>query len=137
MKKFYLLLLFLSMGLSRLFAVNPTVDYTDGNGATWTFEKAGVWNTGTSQLDYYWHLKSVTNYGDDITVPSSLIYNEVEYPVEIIGSEVFKDNKSITQIILPSSVKRIEDNAFAGCSSLKEVDGLSNCEYISYSAFYR
>lgn len=136
MKKFYLLLFFLSMGLSGLFAANPTVDYTDANGAVWTFEKAGIWNTGTQQYDYYWSLKSVTNYGDDITVPSSVTYNEEEYSVERIGCNVFKDNKSVTRIILSSSIKRIESEAFSGCSSLKDIGDLSHCEYISFSAFY-
>lgn len=133
MKKFYLLLLFLSINFMN--AIAQTVDYTDGNGATWTFEKVGVWNNETNQSDYYWSLKSVANYGDDITVPNSVTYNEVEYPVERIDCNVFKDNKSVTRIILPSSIKRIESEAFSGCSSLKEVSGLSHCEYIGYNTF--
>jgi hypothetical protein len=136
MKKIYLLLLFLSMGLSSVFAEDyPTVTYTDENGAVWTFEKIGFWNSETSQSDFYWSLKSVSNYGDDITVPSSVTYNEVDYPVEVIGSSVFKENKSVTRIILPSTIKRINNDAFLGCSSLKEIGDLSHCENIGYQAF--
>ena len=135
MKKFYLLLLFLSMGLSSVLAQEVT--YTDGNGAVWTFANVGIWNSETSHNDYYWNwtLKSVSNYGDDITVPNSVTYNEVDYPVEVIGVNVFKDNKSVTRIILPSTIKRIEGQAFYGCSSLKEIGDLSHCEYINYDAF--
>lgn len=133
MKKIYLLLLFLSMGLPSVLAQEVT--YTDGNGAVWTFEKVGIWNSETSHNDYYWTLKSVSNYGDDITVPNSVTYNEVDYPVEVIGGEVFKDNKSVTRIILPSTIKRVEPYAFYGCSSLKEIGDLSHCEYIYYCAF--
>ena len=134
MKKFYLLLLFLSMGLSSVFAQNVT--YTDGNGAVWHFNLLTNWDTQIYQdVPYAASLTSVENYGDDITVPSSVTYNEVEYPVERIGSSVFKDNKSVTRIILPSSIKRVENSAFSGCSSLKETGGLSHCEYINSSAF--
>lgn len=133
MKKFYLLLLFLSINFMN--AIAQTVDYTDDNGATWTFTKISVWNAETSRYELDWNLTSVTNYGDDITVPSSFIYNEVEYPVERIGNDVFKDNKSVTRIILPSSIKEVGYSAFDGCSSLKEVGDLSHCESIGRSAF--
>ena len=134
MKKFYLLLLFLSMGLSSVLAQEVT--YTDGNGAVWTFANVGIWNSETYHSDYYWTLKSVSNYGDDITVPNSVTYNEVDYPVEVIGENVFKDNKSVARIILPSTIKRLNYSAFNGCSSLKEIGDISHCEYINSEAFH-
>lgn len=133
MKKLYLLLLFVSISFVSAFA--QTVDYTDDNGATWTFSYGGFWNNKTQTNNYYWYLKSVTNYGDEITVPATFTYNETEISVEAIGSSVFADNKSVSKIILPSSIKRIGSNAFQGCSSLKEVGDISNCENIEYSAF--
>ena len=137
MKKFYLFLLFLSMGLSSVFADNPKVSYTDGNGAVWNFYILENWDNQTYQnIPYAAQLYSVENYGDDIAVPSSVTYNEVEYPVEVIGDNVFKDNKSVTRIILPSTIKRVGYNAFQGCSSLKEIGDLSHCEYIGGQAFY-
>lgn len=134
MKKLYLLLLFVSISFVSAFA--QTMPYTDDNGATWTFVRSSVWNSETQQSDYYWSLKSVKNYGDEITVPATVTYNEVEYPVEAVGENVFRDNKSVSKIILPSSIKRIDYCAFYGCSSLKDVGDISNCEYIAGQAFY-
>lgn len=137
MKKFYLLLLFLSMGLSSVFGESPTVSYTDGNGAVWHFYISLRWDSQTNQsIPYAAQLYSVENYGDDITVPSSVTYNEVECPVEEIGANAFKDIKSVTRIIFPATIKKVREYAFSGCSSLKEVSDLSHCEYICYGAFY-
>lgn len=134
MKKLYLLLLFVSISFVSAFA--QTVSYTDDNGATWTFERFSMWNSATQQSDYYWSLNSVKNYGDEITVPATFTYNDAELSVEAIGDNVFQDNKSVSKIILPSSIKRIGNYAFKGCSSLKDVGDISNCESIGTEAFY-
>ncbi len=42
-------------------------------------------------------------------------------PVTSIGSEAFKENRSITNIALPDSVEYIGENAFMGCSSLATI----------------
>jgi len=134
MKKLYLLLLFVSISFVSAFA--QTVDYTDDNGAKWTFAIMTRMDNQTYQVvGYAARLISVQNYGDEIIVPATVTYNEVEYPVEKIESNVFADNKSVSKIILPSSIKRIEYSAFQGCSSLKEVGDISNCEYIGSQAF--
>lgn len=133
MKKLYLLLLFVSISFVSAFA--QTVSYTDDNGATWTFVRSSVWNSETQQSDYYWSLKSVKNYGDEITVPATFTYNETELSVEAIGDNVFQDNKSVSKIILPSSIKRIGYYAFKGCSSLKDIGNISMCDYIAGEAF--
>ncbi|MBP3247068.1 MAG: leucine-rich repeat domain-containing protein [Prevotella sp.] len=133
MKKLYLLLLFVSISFVSAFA--QTVSYTDDNGATWEFQRFSVWNSATQQSDYYWSLKSVKNYGDEITVPATFTYNETELSVEAIGDNVFQDNKSVSKIILPSSIKRIGYYAFKGCSSLKDIGNISKCDYIAGEAF--
>ncbi len=138
MKKLYLLLLFVSISLVSAFADgNWQVSYTDEKGATWEFYIMNKWDNQTYQnIPYAASLTKVTNYGDEITVPATVTYNEVEYPVEQIESSVFSDNKSVSKIILPSSIKRIGSNAFKGCSSLKDIGDISQCENISYQAFY-
>ena len=133
MKKLYLLLLFVSMNFVSAFALD--VEYTDDNGAKWTFSLGNFWNNQTQTSNNYWYLKSVTNYGDEISVPATFTYNETELSVEAIGDNVFQDNKSVSKIILPSSIKRIGSSAFKGCSSLKDIGDISKCEYISYQAF--
>ncbi|WP_074761894.1 leucine-rich repeat domain-containing protein [Xylanibacter ruminicola] len=121
--------------MSFINAFAQQVSYTDEKGATWIFSYNSYWNEQTQTNNYYWGVKSVTDYGDEITVPATITYNEVEYPVEAVGSEVFMDNKSVSKIILPPSIKRIGNYAFKGCSSLKDVGDISNCEYIYGEAF--
>ena len=134
MKKFYLLLLFLSINVVNAFAQN--VNYTDEKGAVWHFYLETDWDDQIEQdVPYAATLFGVENYGDDITVPSLVTYNGVEYPVEMIEPNVFKDNKSVTRIILPSSIKEIGEYAFQGCSSLKEIGDLSHLEYIYPGTF--
>ena len=134
MKKFYLLLLFLSINVVNAFAQN--VNYTDEKGAVWHFYLETNWDDQIEQdVPYAATLFGVENYGDDITVPSLVTYNGVEYPVEMIEPNVFKDNKSVTRIILPSSIKEIGEYAFQGCSSLKEIGDLSHLEYIYPGTF--
>jgi len=137
MKKLYLLLLFVSISFVSAFADGDwQVSYTDEKGATWEFYIMNKWDNQTYQnVPYAASLTKVTNYGDEITVPATVTYNEVEYPVEEIGSSVFADNKSVSKIILPSSIKRIGYYAFKGCSSLKDIGNISKCDYIAGEAF--
>lgn len=41
--------------------------------------------------------------------------------IEWIGREAFKNHKYLKKISFPSTLKRIENSAFAGCESLKEI----------------
>lgn len=135
MKKLYLLLLFISISYVSAFAQD--VEYTDDNGATWHFYLLKNRDNQTNQyIPYAACLNQITNYGDEITVPATVTYNETEYPVERIESYVFNDNKSVSKIILPSSIKTIGSYAFKGCNNLKDIGNISNCEHIEYQAFY-
>lgn len=51
-----------------------------------------------------------------------------------IAASVFKDNRDITKVTLPESVKAIGEGAFAGCSSLTEIN-LENVTSIGKNAF--
>ena len=51
-----------------------------------------------------------------------------------IAASVFKDNRDITKVTLPESVKAIGEDAFAGCSSLTEIN-LENVTSIGKNAF--
>lgn len=67
----------------------------------------------------------------DIVIPS-----EIEgLPVTDIDEDAFHD-ASITSVYIPSSVKLIDEDAFAGCVVLKSVTLSQGLEYISSSAFY-
>ena len=57
-------------------------------------------------------------------------------PVTTIYNEVFKDNKTITSVIIPDSVTSIGYGAFEYCSSLTSVTIGNSVTSIGYRAFY-
>ncbi len=54
---------------------------------------------------------------------------------DIIGKYAFRDCKSLTSVIIPSSVTRIGEHAFWGCSSLASVNIPSSVTRIGDEAF--
>ena len=58
-------------------------------------------------------------------------------PVKNIYSEAFKDNKSITSVVIPDSVVGLGDWAFYGCTSLTSVTIGNSVTSIGDSAFYK
>lgn len=56
-----------------------------------------------------------------IIVPNSISLGEIALDVTAIDDGAFKNNTSITDVIIPSSVKRIGEESFWGCSSLESL----------------
>ena len=54
-------------------------------------------------------------YSGDITIPSSINVDEVEYSVTIIGDEAFFGCSGLTSITIPNSVTSIGEGAFYKC----------------------
>lgn len=65
-----------------------------------------------------------------IVVPDTI----ESYPVTVIGNGAFSNCISFTDIVLPDTVKTIENDAFGGCTSLKKVVA-SGVESIGENAF--
>lgn len=68
-----------------------------------------------------------------ISIPSMVIYNDVEYPVTTIGPRVFF-NSNIESVILPSSLTTIGEFAFASCY-FKTIDIPASVTDIGICAF--
>lgn len=91
----------------------------------------------------------LTQYSGDATelsVPDTVVIEEKKYTVSSIGSRAFWDNKNIQAVILPNSIKTLENGAFEGCTYLKSINlpyGLERiepyvfyyCEYITTPVF--
>ena len=55
------------------------------------------------------------------TVPSTIIVNGVKYQVTSIAAKAFANNKKLTKIVIPASVRSIGKQAFSGCKNLKSI----------------
>ena len=104
---------------------------------------------------------TIQKYSDsltgDITIDSSINYDNTNYPIEIVNRNGFKDCTGITSVTLPNSViyvraaafqgctslqsinlpnqNRIEENTFNGCSALSSITIPSSVTYIGVSVF--
>lgn len=75
-----------------------------------------------------------TNYEGDITIPSKVTYNNIEYDVICVGYDAFHESE-ITSLKLPNSIKYVCYNAFYGCSLMKSIDLGNSLLYIGSCAF--
>ena len=66
-------------------------------------------------------LKPVIN--GELTIPDTVVSNGKTYTVTAIGNNVFKDNTTISTVVIPSSVIHIGDSAFYGSSLTSVVIG--------------
>lgn len=73
---------------------------------------------------------------EEITLPSSLTYEEKEYPVTSVGEEAFFYCSEIKKLTIPGSIKTIGVNAFYGCDELAEVVLQQGVTKIDNAAFY-
>ena len=78
----------------------------------------------------------VKNVNGKLTIPDTVQdENGNTYAVSEVGKDAFKDNKSVTEVVIGNKVKTIAVNAFAGCSKLKKVVLGNAVEVISDNAF--
>ncbi len=76
------------------------------------------------------------NLSDDATETVVEIPAEIEdVPVTEIGASAFNGRDTLTEVIIPDSVKTISNAAFANCKGLKIVIVPDSVEYIGDSAF--
>ena len=103
-------------------AKEATVDiYIDDQGVSYDIDK----NNSTVRIAF-----APTTITGNYTIPSTVS----GYPVTKIDSGAFTNCSKLTGINIPDTVTNIGNNAFYGCSSLKEVT-INGAAYIGDSAF--
>ena len=91
------------------------------------------WNSSKLKYDYYYRGCS-TLYGNSVTIPESVTYNERTFPVTQIGRDAFHDNY-MQYVILPNSIKSLGSSSFQD-SSIREItipDGITELRYSIFS----
>ena len=56
-----------------------------------------------------------------MTIPAVIKVNGVTYKVTSIGAKAFNGNKKLTKVTIGTNIKKISNNAFFKCRSLKTV----------------
>lgn len=72
----------------------------------------------------------------ELIIPESVTIDGESYAVTSINSTAFNENSTITKIVIPKSVKKIEKRAFCNVDKLVEVEFNEGLEYIGEDAFY-
>ena len=71
----------------------------------------------------------------DITIPSTINYNNSDYPMTAIAESAFSGNTSLVNLTLEEGIETIGANAFKGCTGLKKVVLPSTLTGIGDNAF--
>ncbi len=67
----------------------------------------------------------VTPYSGDVVIPSTITYNGISYDVTSISRSAFLNCSDVTSVTIPSTIKKIDDNAFADCLNLTSIKNYS------------
>jgi hypothetical protein len=88
--------------------------------------------TGTTNVEV---IGNTTEYTGNITIPSTLPYNNVSYSVTSIGSSAFYGCSGLTSLTLPNSVTSIGSSAFYECTGLTSLTIPNSVTSIGEAAF--
>lgn len=75
--------------------------------------------------------------GAAVSVPSKVTYKKRSYAVTSVAAKAFYNNKKLTTITIPASVKTIGTQSFANCIKLKKVNGFTKVTAVGKQAFYK
>lgn len=70
-----------------------------------------------------------------VSIPDSIGYESINYPITRVGKEAFKGYRGLTTVSLGNCLKVIEDNAFEDCVELVKLDMPNSLETIKGGAF--
>ena len=125
-----------SYSLGESTTITGTVTFYDESDA-WDFMNEYYTNGASGSYDFYSEIYTHEYpwvYEYSIEQPSFVA--GTDYKITSINSRAFEDNKEITKVIIPSSIKTIGNFAFQDCSNLKEVVFSEGLETLGDSSFW-
>ena len=90
--------------LSVFFSISASAYDVEVDGICYNLNSESIFAVVTDNGHYY--------YSGNITIPSSISVNEVEYPVRDIGDYAFSGCSGLTSVTIPNSVTSIGNSAF-------------------------
>ena len=97
------------------------------------YNTAGVKYAYNSEKQVYYVTGCASNVTEVVVLSAYSDGTNPEKPVKYVGASAFRDNVTITKVILPESVDSLEGSVFWGCENLEYVSmtGITNLEYAS------
>ena len=80
-------------------------------------------------------IKKYTGKESTVEVPAFFQINGVDRPVTKIAAKAFRNCQCLRKVVLPDSIKVIDEDAFSGCYDLEELNLPKELEYVSKNAF--
>ena len=124
---------------------NPAVASVTGAGVLTSHKKGSTYVTVTATAGGISLSKSLmVTVGEDFYVNSYYLYDyyggpEVVIPDDLnvmyLDKDCFRNNTTITKVVLPTTLAEIPEEAFSGCTNLKEVVIPSECTVVGEKAF--
>lgn len=74
-------------------------------------------------------------YKDVVFVPETVEFDGDKYFVSAIGAAAFSGNDELLSVVMPNTVKVIENSAFSGCRKMKSITVPKSVERIESGAF--
>ncbi|MDE5871450.1 MAG: Ig-like domain-containing protein, partial [Muribaculaceae bacterium] len=78
--------------------------------------------TGDTMLDHHPDYVAGNRVSGNIVIPSKVSFEGEEYTVVKIGDKGFCNQRGLTSVVLPETVKEIGTFAFCGCSGLESIN---------------
>lgn len=104
------------------------------NSVTYTYNFADPSNKSAGLVIS--NISNISSTKTSVSIPSTLKVGSTSYSVTQIGDGVLENNKEITSVTFPSTVKNIGAFVCADCPNLKTVTLPSSLQSIGYAAFY-
>ena len=91
-----------------------------------THPEVYTYNYGVSNGEYVATITGISNsykssYDSSLMLPTTVVYENHEYKVVAIGDGAFKNLTRLSAVYLSNTIETIGEEAFSGCTSLKDV----------------